>query len=235
MIVCIPMGGVGKRFKEAGYGVYKSFLPMGDGQAMIKHVLACYPKQAKYILAIRKEYLESLAEAIPDFVARIHVIEERTPGPLQTLLWNTPTLEALDIDEPLLIADSDSLISPSELLRVLDTFALAGADGGVTTRYCVDEQVSYARVDKGGWVEECREGDPFTTTSTTGPYWFRRGSDFVRVGLRAIAEGHRSISPVYNYLIGEGKRVMAINVGTFRHLGTPEAYEEAIDQIVGKS
>lgn len=228
MNIVIPMGGEGARFKEAGYGVYKPFLPMLDGRAMIEHVLECYPADAKYVLVVRKEHLGELAEFMPDFKARIFLCEERTPGPLQTLLWTKGVQEIIGGEEPLLIADCDSLISPKELVAALDTFCLTEADGGVTVRHCMDEGCSYAKVNAYGWVKETREKDPFTSTSTTGPYWFRSGREFVRYGSKAMGDGVRSISPVYNYFLEDDKRVKAVSVNTFRHLGTPEAYEQAI-------
>ena len=232
MNIVIPMGGQGERFKQAGYGVYKPFLPLQDGRAMIEHVLECYPPAAHFILVVRKEHMEELAEAIPEFKARIFLCEERTPGPLQTLLWTKGVKEVVGTEDPLLIADCDSLISPRELVSALDTFSLTEADGGVTVRHCLDEGCSYAKVDAYGWVKETREKDPFTSTSTTGPYWFRRGMDLVRYGSKAMGDGVRSISPVYNYFLEDGKRVKAIAVNSFRHLGTPEAYETAINNTL---
>ena len=76
----------------------------------------------------------------------------------------------------------------------------------------------------GLWVTQTREKDPFTSWSTTGPYWFRSTLEFWKAGQKAAKAGHVSISPVYNYLKG---RTKAVPVGSFQHWGTPEAYEMA--------
>ncbi len=226
MQIVLPIGGLGKRFKDAGYIIPKPFLPLRT-EPLIKLVLSCYPKDAGKILVVRKEYMELLAEAIPDVKANIIVLDEKTKGPVHTLMSSVSCVRLLDTEEDILIADCDSLINRHELSSALDTFHIVSADGGVTVRHTEDPGCSYAKMDVENWVQETREKDPFTKFSTTGPYWWRHGSDFVACALKAMQDGIYSVSPCYNYLIAQGKKVKAVETESFQHLGTPEAYENA--------
>ena len=155
--------------------------------------------------------------------AKIVPIDEVTEGPVCTVL---EVKSEIGTDSELLIADCDSvLVWPDRW--VVDWFKSCGATGGVTTRITRNPACSFAALDDRGWVLETREKDPFTMFSTTGPYWWRHGRDFVEAAEEMIAEDRRTtgefyVSPVYNYHIAAGGRVLSYPLPEFWSLGTPE-------------
>lgn len=217
MITVFPIGGIGQRFKEAGYRDPKPFIKLGD-QRLIDHVLRSYPIETiknRRMFIVRREY-ES------EFPFGVFTIDGYTKGPVQTILSQKEASTLLaNSKEDVLVADCDSIISPKELDQILDQFRKENVAGGVTTRISRNPAYSYADIDKKGLVKETREKDPFTDNWTTGPYWFKTGRIFHYYASEALKSGILSICPVYNLMIEHGLKVRALPTKTFQHLGSP--------------
>lgn len=231
MLVVFPMAGRGKRFIDAGYlKEAKPFLRLG-GKPLIQWAIESYPKDARKVFALRGAWSwTKVKNNIPGITLDDMVsINHETRGPVETLLLEPKMVEWLSGDDEILIADCDAIISPDELNDALQIFRASDAIGGVTTRSSDDPACSFAKVED-GFVTETREKDPFTMVSTTGPYWFRRGHFFLDAARDAMKKNIFSISPCYNYLIYNGQKVKAVEVSSFKHLGTPELYKKAKEQ-----
>ncbi|GAA3623132.1 glycosyltransferase family 2 protein [Nonomuraea rosea] len=224
------------RYASAGYSQPKPLISTA-GRPMISVVLDCYPTEANFIFVIREEHIDLglqdvLLAARPG--ATVIATRQRTAGPVQTALL---ARKFIDSSTELLVADCDSyLVWPFEW--IWSWMRRRDADGGVTVRYSSDPACSYAAIDAQGWVTETREKDPFTPFSTTGPYWWRRGSDFVRmaeaVGSDQAINGEYYVSPLYNSLIAEGGQVLAYFLSEFWPLGVPadhNAFEAALNAV----
>lgn len=229
MILWFPMGGTGKRFRDAGYSIPKPLLEL-HGKPLITWAI-----ESVKALAGSYHYSPTLALTQHPFLMSLlpsgcwHVVMNATPGPLQTLLEGEGCLQT---DEEVLICDCDSAINATELYHAIELFRSSGAHGGVTIRQTTDPICSFAEFSREWWVTQTREKDPFTAWSTTGPYWFRSAKQFLLAARKAANAHHVSISPVYNYLAG---RTKAVPVQSFQHWGTPEAYELARSIHVGSS
>ncbi|MBU2052555.1 hypothetical protein KKH13_05100 [Patescibacteria group bacterium] len=215
MNIVIPIGGKGQRFVEKGYKTPKPFIRIGNNR-IIDRVMGCYPKGIDYHMYIvaRREYASELPFGT-------FLISEETRGPVETIVASHELIEKINSSDELLIADCDSLIESGELMEALDYFRWEGASGGVTTRFCTDPACSYAEVDEHGNVLRTAEKVVISAYSTTGPYWFAHGLDF----MYAARNGGSHVSPLYNHLISRNLLVKAYPVSSFEHLGTPEALE----------
>ena len=227
MILAMPMNGEGQRFKDAGYAIPKPFI-LVNGTPLYQLALASYPMVQRRILVARTPVATQLVVQVGRDIPV--ALDEATQGPLETLLHPT-VIPLIDNEHELLIADCDALINPDELRWCLTRWRPDGASGGVTVRHTTDPNVSYAelclrRAQERWKVLRTGERERVSEWSTTGPYWWKRGSDFVRCGHKAMAGGTTGISPVYNTLIAEEGKVFAIPVATFEHLGTPKSLED---------
>lgn len=219
MIILFPIGGIGKRFRDEGYSVPKPLLNLGK-KTLIEHVLDCYPKgdDICYKFIITRELSQE-----GFFLSLDHyVLQTQTKGPVESIL----RFESIaDSNEDILICDCDSIIHPDELNECLNSFRESQVDGGVTIRKTNDPHCSYAKI-KNSMVLEIREKDSFTEFSTTGPYWWKSSRQFLESAWENYKNGQYFIAPCYNHLISEGGKVLALEVESFKHLGTPEAFEE---------
>lgn len=218
MILLMPIGGTGQRFRQAGYTLPKPLIPY-QGKPLIHWALQSYAElPGTWIFLLRPEALMAGIEQYLPSTGQIEVISQETRGPVETIVSANLTL-----DDELLIADCDSLIEPWEIKQAIRHFRLWNADGGVTVRQTTEPYCSYAKLDQQGWVQETRERDPFSPWSTTGPYWWKSGRRFLSLAEQALSQSIVSVSPVYNLLLHQGGQVKALAVSTFQHLGTPEA------------
>lgn len=228
MIILFPLGGTGERFKVAGYVTPKPLIEL-NGRPLLQHVLDCYPErlagQLSYVYALRYDMLEPVREMSPRHMSEFYQVSKPTRGPVETILSNTALISALSCRRELLIADCDSLIAASELEDALRMFRSTDAIGGVLIRRTDDPACSYATLTDRNLVTQTAEKKVISDWSTTGPYWWRDARDFLRCALIMAAKGEYHISPCYNQLIEEGRKVRAFRTLTFRHLGTPEALE----------
>ena len=228
MILCIPMAGTSKRFKDAGLLTPKPFLEIA-GNPLLQYALGSLSKlEGRYEYLMNQEVASHPMATTLRPMGHSHILQTQTPGPLQTLLT---IRDCLTTEEELLIMDCDSCLDKKELKDAVEVFRKSGANGGVTVRMTIDPLCSYAEVDSNYWVTETREKEVFSRWSTTGPYWFRSAAGFLIAAQKAANAHHVSISPVYNYLT----KVKAVPVGSFKHLGTPEAYlafKQSVESLI---
>ncbi len=217
------MAGLGERFKKGGYETPKPFIKLG-GKCLSDLSIECYPKKSdfnKHYYIFRSEHKKYFSRKHKEY----YLMKENTKGPLETIIRQEKVLEEIATDESVLIADCDSMIKRGELLFILKFFKDNKADGGVPVRIASNKGYSYAKVS-GNTVLETREKDPFTNWSTTGPYWFKSGLDFIDAAIRTMKKGIYSLSPVYNDYIKNDKKVLCYPTETFIHLGTPKELED---------
>ena len=220
MILVLPMGGSGARFIQAGYVTPKPLL-LVKGHPLIWWALQSYEKFASLVVAVlRPEHLQAGIQVHLPRSTAIHILTESTTGPVQTCLV---IHQLLNTAEEILIADCDSFLAHDEMRSALAIFRSSHADGGVTVRVTTDPMCSYAVINEAFQVVQTAEKQVISSWSTTGPYWWRHGQDFL-AAVHALPQ-ERHVSPLYNWLIQQGRQVKAVPVTTFRHLGTPADLE----------
>ena len=132
----------------------------------------------------------------------------------------------INCDEDLLIANSDQIVEyEKENFKLLKQ--LTSVDAVVYTFKDVHPKWSFVKVDKDGFAVEVAEKKPISNIATCGIYWYRKGSDFVKYAEQMIEKNIRVnnefyIAPVYNELIGDGKKLIPFHVHKMWGIGTPE-------------
>jgi dTDP-glucose pyrophosphorylase len=225
--IVMPMAGRGSRFAQIGVTTPKPLIDV-RGKPMYAWATDGLPLALarRLIFICLREHLQPLRQDIAKRYAKydpaVIALDEVTQGQACTVL---AARELIDADEPLLIFNADTYCRttlagaleslPPQVAGVLDVFRAAG------------DKWSFARFDADRRVLETAEKRRISEWATTGLYYFRRGSDFVRHADAMIAEGERSnhefyVAPVYNRLIAAGADVRANPVEAVWVLGTPE-------------
>lgn len=227
--VVIPMAGHGSRFANAGYIFPKPLIEV-HGQPMIAAVvrnLGINPKKSRFIFIVQKEHLHKyslqplLSIIAPNCV--VIPVENVTEGAACSVLLAE---KYIDNDDHLLLANSDQYLEwdSNEFMYAMTS---SGVDGGISTFSSVHPKWSFVRLDSNGYAVEVAEKTPISEHASTGIYYFRKGSDFVRCAKAMIAKNIRTngefyTCPVYNELIGEGGKVRIMDVKAMHGLGVPE-------------
>jgi len=222
------MAGEGSRFAKEGYTFPKPLIDV-NGKPMIQTVVENLDFDAEYIFLVRKEHLETYAglqstlDRITDGKFKIVEVDKLTEGASCTALL---AREHIDNDDDLLIANSDQFIEYApENFKTLKE--MTDADAIVYTFEAVHPKWSFVKTNARGVITEVAEKNPISNIATCGIYWYRKGSDFVKYADQMIEKNIRVnnefyIAPVYNELIGDGKKLIPFFVHSMWGIGTPE-------------
>ncbi len=227
--VVIPMAGLGSRFSKVGYSLPKPLIDV-DGIPMIELVVRNLNIDGKFIFIVRDDHYErysldkELRRIAPE--CEIIVIKEVTEGAACTVLLSK---ELINSSTPLLIANSDQFLewNSNEFMYCSST---EGVDGCISTFRSNDPKWSFAKLDSNGFVEEVREKVPISDIATTGIYYWRKGSNFVKYAERMIEKnirvnGEFYVCPVYNEAIEDGLKIKVKDCEKMWGIGTPEDLE----------
>jgi NDP-sugar pyrophosphorylase family protein len=229
MNIVMPMAGRGHRFVEVGIDVPKPLIDV-RGRPMYAWATDGLPldRAHRLIFICLREHLASRAlEA--DIRSRygshrleIVALDEVTQGQACTVLT---ARQWIDDDQPLLIFNADTYC-PTTIDAAVERFG-PKTDGILDLFAAPGEKWSFARLDADDRVLETAEKRRISDWASTGLYWFRRGSDFVRHAQAMIDENDRAgnefyVAPIYNRLIAAGADVRGNRVDKVWVLGTPQ-------------
>lgn len=229
--IVIPASGYGSRFAKAGYTLPKPLIHI-KGEPMIKTVVdnltfKCVDNP-QFIFIVRKEHNDDfkfdnyLKTICPN--CKIISVDSVTEGAACSILL---AKEIIDNDTPLLLANSDQYLEwdADEFLKAAQS---KDVDGVISTFKSSDPKFSYAKVDEDtGLVTQVAEKIVISNIATTGIYYWKRGSDFVKYANDMISKNIRFrnefyTAPVFNQAISDNKKIIIKNCKYFWSLGTPE-------------
>jgi HAD superfamily hydrolase (TIGR01509 family) len=226
MNVLIPCAGHGSRFADAGYTFPKLLIEV-NGKPMIQVVVENLNIDANFIFIVRQEHYEkynlrSLLNIITPN-CKIVTVDEVTEGACCTTLLAE---KYIDNDNPLIIANSDQFMEwkSGEFYHSLNSDNI---DGSIVTFENVHPKWSYVKTNEYGNVTEVAEKKVISNQATTGVYFYKKGSDYVKYGKQMIEKNIRTnnefyVCPVFNEFIGDGKIIKTFTVDKMSGLGTPE-------------
>jgi HAD superfamily hydrolase (TIGR01509 family) len=224
--VLIPMAGAGSRFEKAGYSFPKPLIDV-NGEPMIKLVTENLNIDANFIYIVQKKHkelynLETLLNLISPNCSIIEVDGITEGAACTTLLAK----ELINNDNPLIMANSDQFIewdSNEFMYKMNET----NCDGGIVTFESTHPKWSFVKINDNGFVTEVAEKKPISNIATTGVYYWKKGSDYVKYAERMIEKNIRVnnefyVCPVFNESIDDDKKILTFNISKMYGLGTPE-------------
>lgn len=231
MNIIIPIGGIGKRFMDAGYKVPKPLIPIHNKE-MIIHVIEHIKLSSDDKLFI--VYHTSLDEY--DFSKRlksvfpwIHLIpiSYRTKGSAETVLWgiNFMIKNQLSLLRSCVIVDCDTLYH----VDIIDRLRNRTTNGILYFEDKGDNPIySYDRIEN-GMVVDIMEKEKISNYANTGCYYFNDINE-LRVACENIIAKNMTfkneyyISCVIKEMLEKGNKWEAIEMKKYQYssLGTPE-------------
>lgn len=239
----IPLAGKGSRFLESKFSQPKPLIPI-HGWPMIQHVLANLVNVQVYkvVLVSRTEYglgeiISSTTGGFPGTTFHVLNIDHFTEGPAETANLAMPLL---DLDEPLVIANSDQYIN-TDLTEFHSAVSSGRYSGVVMTMEDNDPKWSYVELNSAGMVTRVVEKEVVSTFATTGVYGFSSATVFTEAYERMRKANDRTngefyVGPSYNFL--ETKEFPILNYGVgpiggvMYGLGIPKDLEQFLSSEV---
>lgn len=224
--ILIPMAGAGSRFAKEGYKLPKPLIDV-NGKPMIQHVVDNLNCEAHFIFVVQEEHYEkyNLGSYLELIAPGCDIVKTNgvTEGAACTTLL---AKNLIDNDKHLLIANSDQFVE-WESCDFMYSMLSDDADGGILTFKADDPKWSYVKLGLDGYACELAEKVVISDEATVGIYYWRQGSEYVRLAEQMIAQDIRVnnefyVAPVYNEAFKEGKRVKIFRADTMWGLGTPQ-------------
>ena len=235
-MIVIPMAGLSRRFREAGYDRPKFMLDL-HGRSLFAHAVdsfRAYFASEPFLFIAREE------AGVPEFVAR--ELAGLGVASARTVVLPRPTLGQADTvrlglqqagvggEVPLTIFNIDTF-RPGFRYPAADW--MGRADGYLEVMPGSDPGFSFVRPAAGGEgrVAETAEKVVISDLASTGLYWFRRAGDFLDAmgGGAAAAQAHGElyVAPLYNALIARGMdvRYEVVPAVDVVFCGVPAQYE----------
>ena len=236
--ILVPMAGLGSRFIKEGFKVPKQIINIKD-KHLIDISLDCLNyKDCNLIFVLRDEhvYNHHMDELlIKKFGADISIVvlDQLTDGSVCSCLFAE---SLIDNDAPLVIHTLDIEFRPVFDPHVIETL---DADGLILTFKSNSTYYSYAQLDKDGNVTKTAEKKAISPNACVGIYGFKKGSDFCKYAREMIERDLRTknefyISPLYNVLIEDGKKIITESVDKMHIFGTPDEYHFYKNNVVQK-
>lgn len=226
MKVLIPMAGEGSRFQKAGYAFPKPLIEV-NGKPMIQLVVENLNIDAQHIFVVRKEHeerynIKHLLQLISPGCEVIYT-DGLTEGAACTTLL---AKEFINNDEPLLYANSDQFLE-WDSNEFMYSMMADNIDGGMLTFEATHPKWSFAKLGPDGYVAEVAEKKPISNIATTGIYYWKQGSDYVKYAEQMIEKDIRVnnefyVCPVFNEAIGDDKKIKIFPAKKMWGIGTPE-------------
>lgn len=226
MKVLIPMAGEGSRFQKAGYSFPKPLIEV-NGKPMIQLVVENLNIDAQHIFVVRKEHEEryNIKHLLQLISPGCEVIftDGLTEGAACTTLL---AKEFINNDEALLYANSDQFLE-WDSNEFMYSMMADSIDGGMLTFEATHPKWSFAKLGPDGYVSEVAEKKPISNIATTGIYYWKHGSDYVKYTEQMIENDVRVnnefyVCPVFNEAIADDKKIKIFPARKMWGIGTPE-------------
>ena len=237
MQLVIPMAGSGSRFTKAGYVVPKPLLDL-DGKKMYQRVFEnlCSNEVSRIIFITNPTTsfdIKNFKTQNPNFEIHQKTIDYLTDGPARTV---SLVAELLDLDSPLVIANSDQLVAypvPTDYQMLRE-----GYDGIVWCMQDNDPKWSYVETNNEQLITNVVEKEVISNLATVGIYAYGKARYFfeafdLMVSNEDTVNNEYYVAPTYNYLLGK-QRILARDLGEVSNvvfgLGIPEDYEKFMEK-----
>lgn len=226
LTVLIPMAGAGSRFAKAGYELPKPLIDV-NGKPMIQHVVDNLNVDAHFVFVVQEEHYQryNLGTYLNLIAPGCDIVQTNgvTEGAACTTLL---AKNFINSDRHLLIANSDQFVE-WESCDFMYSMLCDDADGGILTFEASDPKWSYVRLGADGYACEVAEKKVISNEATVGIYYWKKGSEYVRLAEQMIENNIRVnnefyVCPVYNEMFKEAKRVKIFRAEKMWGLGTPE-------------
>jgi capsule biosynthesis phosphatase len=226
MNIIIPIGGIGKRFKDEGFDLPKPLIPV-LGKPMIYRVIENLDlKEEDKIHIIYNPELnifrfESfLRKEFPKIDFNFICLSGLTKGAAETILFGLERIPDKILSEDFLIMDCDTFYGDN----ILEKYRKCKNKNSIF--YFIDEEndpiFSYITIDESGKVSGIKEKIKISKFANTGAYGFSSGV-VLKEYCKKISNGERElyVSLIYQKMLEDGIKIDSEEIEKFNCVGTP--------------
>ncbi len=226
MNIIIPIGGIGKRFKDEGFDLPKPLISV-LGKPMIYRVIENLDlKEEDKIHIIYNPELNNfrfesfLRKEFPKINFNFICLSGLTKGAAETILFGLERISDKILSEDFLIMDCDTFYDDN----ILEKYRKCKNKNSIF--YFIDEEndpiFSYITIDESGKVSDIKEKIKISKFANTGAYGFSSGV-VLKEYCKKISNGERElyVSLIYQKMLEDGIKINSEEIEKFNCVGTP--------------
>lgn len=238
--IVITMGGLGFRFRKAGYQMPK-YMIEAKGKTLFEWSMISlegYAKEAAQYIFIAmqdtfcdvEEFIKRKCKQLGFENYHVIILDHLTDGQATTAMlagryWNP--------EHALLIYNIDTYVEAGEM-----TSQELKGDGFIPCFQAEGEHWSFVRLDSEGKVVEIKEKERISSYCTLGAYYFRTCQLYQNLydeyysQEATLINGERYVAPLYDYLLKKGGKIYISDISPQKvHvLGTPEELRAFLEE-----
>jgi len=226
MNIIIPIGGVGKRFKEEGFSSPKPLINV-LGVPMIFRVLESLKlsKEDKVHIVYNPElksynFESLLIREFDDINFNFISLKNSTKGAAETVLFGLQNIDEQDLQKEFLLLDCDTFYSEDIISKY------KSSDNKNSIFYFNDTDnkpiFSYIILDESNRVILIKEKEKISDNANSGAYGFKSGVLLKKFCEKIMdSKSELYISMIYEQMIIEGEEIKGILIKDFFCVGTP--------------
>ena len=253
----IPMSGIGKRFKDAGYKTPKPLIKV-RGKEIINHVVNMFEKIERVIFICNEEHLNDKDLNLREILKTLHPkttiisIKPHKKGPIHAVL---EAESILDYSTPTIVnyCDFNSFFNFPNLINHLKKEKPDGCVfcyTGFHPHMIKNTNYAYVKKNKNS-VIDIQEKKPFTDNPmmeevSSGTYYFKSAKLMLKYFKKAIlldlkVNGEFYVSMAYKPMIKDGLKINTFLIDYFMQWGTPSDledfnwYSDVFNNIINKN
>jgi dTDP-glucose pyrophosphorylase len=228
--IIITMGGLGSRFRDAGYNVPK-YMIEAKGRTLFEwsmdSLVGYNDHVQQYVFVVRREdqaasFIREKSKNFGIADPKIVELDYLTDGQATTALLGMAELEE---ELPIMIYNIDTYVEPNEL-----KYADIQGDGYIPCFHAEGTHWSFVKLNEFQNVVEVREKQRISDNCTLGAYYFSSGKLYRKIyeeyynGTIEHELKEKYVAPLYNYMIQKGMTVQMslVDYDKVHVLGTPE-------------
>ena len=234
--ILMPLGGGSKFFDREEY-FYPKMLIEIQGKPMVQHAienLQGLNQDAQFIFVVKRSdclefHLDETLRLLTNGQCKIVMLDRDTKGAACSSLI---AIDLINNDDQLIIANFDQLFD-GDIASYLKQLQSSACDAGCITFDSTHPRWSYVLLNDDGQVLEAAEKRPLSRNAIAGFYYYKHGHDYVKAAQSVIRKSCSNsdvfyVSPTFNELILENKRVVAFSIPNKRYHSfyTPQKIEE---------
>jgi choline kinase len=198
MNIIIPVGGVGKRFTDAGYTISKPMIQIGK-KKIIEYLLDCiklYKNENDDVFIIYQPLLESMKEYLLQKYTFLNMIKlnEFTNGPVETLYNGMNKIRHNVRHKKTILLDCDTFY----VKNIFNEIYTKNENGVFffQEEYCHLKQFSYIKLSN-QWISDIKEKQDISNNACTGAYFFKDIDELLRYSKKIIEMDKRFKNEYY--------------------------------------
>ncbi len=238
--IVITMGGLGKRFREAGYTVPK-YMIEAKGKTLFEWSIISlegYKNEVdKFVFIAMKDetvdvegFILKQCETLGIKNYKVILLDYLTDGQATTAMLAS---KYWDKEHALLIYNIDTYVEAGEM----NSSQLKG-DGFIPCFKAEGDHWSFVRLDESGKVVEIKEKRRISDHCTLGAYYFKACKLYEDLykeyynGTVELVNGEKYVAPLYDYLLKKNGEIYIcdVNPEKVHVLGTPKELEAFLEE-----